>query len=54
MTGALAGIPEDSQHVAVNLYWLPLGAGGHSVRFNGLVYEAAAALLGHRPARDLY
>ena len=53
MTGALAG-PDDSQDVAVNLYWLPLGAGGHSVAVNGRVYEAAAALLGHRPACDLY
>ena len=53
MTGALAG-PDESQDVAVNLYWLPLGAGGHSVAVNGRVYEAAAALLGHRPACDLY
>jgi hypothetical protein len=53
VTGALAG-PQDSQDVAVNLYWLPLGAGGHSVAVNGRVYEAAAALLGHRPACDLY
>ena len=30
----------------IDLYWLPLGAGGHSVRLNGKVYEAAAALLG--------
>jgi hypothetical protein len=49
VTRARAGIPNDPQDVAVNLYWLPLGAGGHSVRFNGLVYEAAAALLGQRP-----
>ena len=27
----------------VHLYWLPLGAGGHSVRLNGRVYEALAA-----------
>lgn len=54
MTRAPAGIPNDPQDVAVNLYWLPLGAGGHCVRFNGLVYEAAVALLGHRPACDLY
>jgi hypothetical protein len=54
VTRAPAGIPNDLQDVAVNLYWLPLGAGGHSVRFNGLVYEAAAAMLGHRPACDLY
>jgi hypothetical protein len=39
---------------AVDLYWLPLGAGGHSVRFNGRVFEAVAARLARRPARDLY
>ena len=54
MTRAPAGIPNELQDAAVNLYWLPLGAGGHSVRFNGLLYEAAVALLGHRPACDLY
>jgi hypothetical protein len=54
VTSAPAGIPNDPQDVAVNLYWLPLGAGGHSVRFNGIVFEACVALLGHRPACDLY
>jgi hypothetical protein len=39
---------------AVELYWLPLGAGGHFVRLNGRVYEALAARLQRRPARDLY
>ena len=38
----------------VDLYWLPLGAGGHSVRLNGRAYEAVAALLAQRPACDLY
>ena len=38
----------------VDLYWLPLGAGGHFVRFNGLAYERVSAWRGHRPARDLY
>jgi hypothetical protein len=38
----------------VDLYWLPLGAGGRSVRFNGLVFEAVAAGLARRPRRDLY
>jgi hypothetical protein len=38
----------------IDLYWLPLGAGGHSVRLNGKVYEAAAALLQRRDRRDLY
>ena len=39
---------------AVDLYWLPLGAGGHSVKWNGRVYEAVAARFGRRPACDLY
>jgi hypothetical protein len=38
----------------VDLYWLPIGAGGHSVRVNGLVFEAVAARLGRRAPRDLY
>jgi hypothetical protein len=39
---------------AVLLYWLPLGAGGHVVRWNGRVFEAVAARWGHRSANDLY
>jgi hypothetical protein len=39
---------------AVDLYWLPLGAGGHSVRFNGRVFEAVAARAARRPTYDLY
>ncbi len=39
---------------AVDLYWLPLGAGGHFVRFNGRVYEGLAARLQRRPVCDLY
>jgi len=35
---------------AVDLYWLPLGAGGHSVRLNGRVYEAALAEIGKQGA----
>ncbi len=38
----------------VDLYWLPLGAGGHSVRLNGLVFEAVVARFERRTARDLY
>ena len=38
----------------VDLFWLPLGAGGHSVRLNGLVFEAIAARLQHRGRADLY
>jgi hypothetical protein len=39
---------------AIDLYWLPLGAGGHSVRLNGHVFEWFAARLEHRDRRDLY
>jgi hypothetical protein len=39
---------------AVDLLWLPLGAGGHSVRLNGRVFEAVAARLERRERRDLY
>jgi hypothetical protein len=38
----------------VDLYWLPLGAGGHSVRLNGRVFEAVSARFERRPAFDLY
>jgi hypothetical protein len=38
----------------VDLFWLPLGAGGHSVRLNGVVFEAIAARLQHRGRADLY
>lgn len=38
----------------VDLYWLPLGAGGHLVRFNGWVYEAIEARREHRKPLDLY
>jgi hypothetical protein len=38
----------------VDLYWLPLGAGGHSVRLNGRVFEAVAARLEGRTPCDLY
>ena len=38
----------------VDLYWLPLGAGGHSVRFNGRIYEAIFAAFERRKRYDLY
>ena len=39
---------------SVDLLWLPLGAGGVSVRVNGRVFEAVAARLARRDALDLY
>ena len=38
----------------IDLYWLPLGAGGHSVRLNGKVFERVAAWLGRRDRCDIY
>jgi hypothetical protein len=44
----------DELRAGVDLYWLPLGAGGHSVRLNGRVFEAVVARLEKRPRCDLY
>jgi hypothetical protein len=38
----------------VDLYWLPLGAGGWFVRFNGRVYERILARREHRTPLALY
>jgi len=38
----------------VELYWLPLGVGGHFVRLNGRVYERLVAWLERREAFVLY
>ena len=48
----MVGDPKGS--VGIDLYWLPLGAGGHFVRLNGRVYEGVKALLERRPISDLY
>jgi len=52
MTGLVQG--GRGAMAAVDLYWLPLGAGGRFVRFNGRVYEALASRLQGRPPLDLY
>jgi hypothetical protein len=38
----------------IDLYWLPLGAGGHSVRLNGRIFERVVSWVEHRPPCDLY
>jgi hypothetical protein len=38
----------------IDLYWLPLGAGGSSVRLNGRAFEAVQARVERRAALDLY
>jgi hypothetical protein len=44
----------DRSAAGVDLYWLPLGAGGHCVRLNGRLFEAIAAQREHRPRRNLF
>lgn len=48
------GSVASSGEAAVELYWLPLGAGGRSVRLNGVVYEAISSLIQRRPRGDVY
>jgi hypothetical protein len=44
----------ESKGSGIDLYWLPLGAGGHFVKYNGRVYEWIKAHLERRPVCDLY
>jgi hypothetical protein len=38
----------------IDLYWLPLGAGGRFVRLNGRIYETVVSTLERRRPLDLY
>jgi hypothetical protein len=49
-----APVPQEVPAACVELYWLPLGAGGWFVRRNGRAYEAIQARLEHRRPLDLY
>ena len=51
---ARPAVGEASGPSGIDLYWLPLGAGGSFVRFNGRVYEALSAFFHRRPRCDLY
>jgi hypothetical protein len=46
--------PSEVCRFGLDLYWLPLGAGGHFVRLNGRIYEALVAWRERRPREDLY
>ncbi len=48
------GVVARGEPASVALYWLPLGAGGHSVRWNGRMFETVAAWHEHRAVQDLY
>ncbi len=43
-----------SAEAAIDLFWLPLGAGGHCVKYNGRAYEAIVAWREQRARADLY
>lgn len=43
-----------SRQTSVDLYWIPLGAGAHSVRFTGIAFEAVSAYVQRRVRCDLY
>jgi hypothetical protein len=45
--------PADAQ-ASIELYWLPLGAGGWFVKLNGRIWEAIQALWQRRRPLDLY
>jgi hypothetical protein len=47
-------VTSETVNVGIDLYWLPLGAGGHFVQLNGRVYELLHAVLERRPSLDLY
>jgi hypothetical protein len=47
-------VTDVADSLGVDLYWLPLGAGGHSVRLNGRIFERVVAWLERREALALY
>jgi hypothetical protein len=47
-------LEREASEAYIDLYWLPLGAGGWFVRLNGRIYEAFKALLERRRPLDLY
>lgn len=49
-----AGPRDDPSDMSIDLYWLPLGAGGSFVRLNGRIYEAVKARRERRGSLDLY
>jgi hypothetical protein len=54
LTGAAEASLSGGASACVELYWLPLGAGGWFVRLNGRIWEAVHARLERRRPLDLY
>jgi hypothetical protein len=49
-----AGTDTDESATAVDLYWIPLGAGAHVVKMSGRAFEAISARAQRRRRCDLY
>jgi len=54
LTETVSEVQERNLEAWLDLYWLPLGAGGNCVRFNGRFYERILALRERRQPSDLY
>jgi hypothetical protein len=54
LTGTAEPSLRGGRSASVELYWLPLGAGGWFVRLNGRLWEGIQALLERRRPLDLY
>jgi len=48
------GMADERAPASVDLFWVPLGAGGHIVRRTGRLYEWWSARREHRASADLY
>jgi hypothetical protein len=49
-----ADVVQQTDSGCIDLYWLPLGAGGHLVRWNGRIFEAMTARYERRTTQELY
>jgi hypothetical protein len=54
MTEVREAADESRPSAAVDLYWIPLGAGQHVVRLSGRLFEAVSARVQRRRPCDLY
>jgi hypothetical protein len=51
---AAAPLISESASATIDLYWIPLGAGQHVVRYSGKMFEALSALIQRRRRCDLF
>lgn len=52
--GCLMAACDVDEQPGVDLYWIPLGAGAHAVRWTGAVYESWCACREHRPRHQIH